>query len=450
MKRGTLLILFTCRVLIGFTQYQTIDCPYGVNSYFYYSIGSAYDLSFQTSSSYDQSEDTVGYIDFTNGIHDRVILGDSIFDHRPDVIFFGKISRKTTIPILPLLYNLPVTRGLNNQMDTIKIKENVDQIGLFSLCASFSLTHPRNKKGNIPNVQFQYCSLGNLSFENDSMNQLRILKCNTETCSILGSVLNEVIISGGSCKSLIISDCKILQNPRLYFLNKLPDILLENCDLTALNGLIDLTNVKNDSGIVKSHLRLVGIDISKLRFNYADFDYYLEEKSIAEAETFYKQLKDQYAKLGMTESYKEADIDAQKFRYKEGTWYHYIVVTVNEWWWNFGYNKELIFRNSAILFGLFFFVNLFIGLPNLIFKGYGLKYFKDEFSKISGLKQPSFKEATRNVLRTFLFTGYIFWGINLDKKELNIKYLGYVFYLLFQYLVGLICLAYLANYIISK
>jgi hypothetical protein len=50
----------------------------------------------------------------------------------------------------------------------------------------------------------------------------------------------------------------------------------------------------------------------------------------------------------------------------------------------------------------------------------------------------------------FLYTTFVFWGLKLDLKELEIKKPLYMTILIGQYITGLVCLAYIANYIISK
>lgn len=50
----------------------------------------------------------------------------------------------------------------------------------------------------------------------------------------------------------------------------------------------------------------------------------------------------------------------------------------------------------------------------------------------------------------FIYTSYVFWGLKLDLKEVEIRKPVFFAILIIEYLMGLICIAYIANYIISK
>jgi hypothetical protein len=49
-----------------------------------------------------------------------------------------------------------------------------------------------------------------------------------------------------------------------------------------------------------------------------------------------------------------------------------------------------------------------------------------------------------------IYTSYLFWGLKLDLKDLQIRKFLFFGILIFEYSVGIVCIAYIANYIISK
>jgi len=49
-----------------------------------------------------------------------------------------------------------------------------------------------------------------------------------------------------------------------------------------------------------------------------------------------------------------------------------------------------------------------------------------------------------------LYTAFIFWGLKLDVKELVIKKWWAIILIVFEYSIGVVCLAYIANFIITK
>jgi hypothetical protein len=441
MKKAALLIIlsFFCSSYIFSQRGQlSVACEFrSAPSYIYTFVNKSDSLSFRSFYPVPESSDNAGYINYQDSLGSHCIVGDTTFLNWPDLPFVnGKISRRLDIPDE---IRLPHRQAMGLNLGSIKVEANFDRIAFNYLeVCDFSLVGTSKRKaGNINSITLNNCDFNNLDFTGDSLKMLYATGCNTNDYRFTDCILDDIELFG-TCQGVSFSYSKLLKNPSIYFDSLLASLEFNHCDLSDLKGLIDLTNLSRGKNKNKPTLYLYGMDISKFRFNYDDFNIYLEGRSFEEKQTFYKDLKDQYTKLGMKESYMLADIDAQTLDYENGNRFSKLTGKISWWWWHYGYDKSRILKNSTILFAVFFLINLLIGLANLLSKGYPMEKFPDKMVW------------WRKFFYTLLFTGFIFWGINLDKKGLNVQHLQYVFHILFQYLIGLICLAYLANYILSK
>ena len=126
---------------------------------------------------------------------------------------------------------------------------------------------------------------------------------------------------------------------------------------------------------------------------------------------------------------------------------------LNKHWWGYGYDKELIIRNTILLFLLFSFIN------SLFFKQLSLKLY--EMSKLLKIRD-EIKSKNKFILFLKVFpiatfyTGFIFFGLyfKIDKLKYSENLKGWkilnLMYFFTVYLVGLVCIGYLANYVLSS
>ena len=134
-------------------------------------------------------------------------------------------------------------------------------------------------------------------------------------------------------------------------------------------------------------------------------------------------------------------------------------VNIQHAWWDYGYQKEKIFFWIAWLVLVFTLVN------SILFRYMNEKVYKIENvystwvpsnSKSSNTKQIEVKSAGLKIVSafndffaSFFYTSLIFFGLRLNVDKINFSNPLGVFYLFIQYALGLICLAYLTNFIIG-
>ncbi|MEQ8361782.1 MAG: hypothetical protein RH948_02880 [Cyclobacteriaceae bacterium] len=198
------------------------------------------------------------------------------------------------------------------------------------------------------------------------------------------------------------------------------------------------------------YLRTSANDIDKLDFEYHNFRLYFRgDESYDGIIGVYTALLESFRRKGYSSSYEKLDKEFLEFKYTHSG----IIGRIQNWftknWWDYGYSRHLIFRNSICLNLIFFLLNI-LCFEKLINEVYRIRKFVLINSHLNR-KYPinSVKRFWYKLPYIFIYTSFIFWGLKLDFDKLGIQKIGMLFWVIFQYIVGFVCLAYLANYIIT-
>lgn len=229
---------------------------------------------------------------------------------------------------------------------------------------------------------------------------------------------------------------------------------LTNLNLKELNTPIRFDLASTDSlqkrwgNGQKCHVYLnTFTDISKIVLDASKFTIVFDsamkyDDKIGVFEQVIKKCKE----IGFGESTKGFDIELQKLQLRHG--YPIIgnfLIWLNDYWWNFGYEKSKIFRNTGIAFLLSFLI-FFFRLPD-----YARVYFPSQMG-ISDEMASKLHLFTWMRFRVALFyTALIFFTWKMEHGEVN--YRNYPLKTLIIYTVftiGIIHLAYLAGAVISR
>ena len=219
------------------------------------------------------------------------------------------------------------------------------------------------------------------------------------------------------------------------------------------NDEIDLFNIEIDSSQGYCLINLTGADIHKIKLQYTRFKlHFSKNTNWEEKENTYEQLLLKIKKEAFIKSYEKLDKEYQKMKYMEGySKPKYLLNFIQKYWWDYGYKKELIIRNTLYLFIFFTIMNAFL-ISYLVNNIYIIEKIKNSI-----INQPKnlFLKMLIRFYYSFIYSILIFFCIKFTVDNLNYsgnltfsKILG-LFYFITIYLSGLICLGYLANYIIS-
>ncbi len=235
----------------------------------------------------------------------------------------------------------------------------------------------------------------------------------------------------------------------------LPDTLNFSFNTQKLISAIDLTAARFvDSGELQEkphYVILFKTDISQLHLDYIHFRLLIPDSiqvpdeihqhriSDDEKESMYEGLLNNFSLHGQKESYRRLDIEYQRFKYHRN-WWTVPVAWAQRFWWNFGYDKELVFLWTIIFFLVFTTINYFF-----LFKLNEYVYTVDRIPATSeGISK------RRRYWYSFVYTALIFFKVTLNTDKLKFNHIWGTIYVMVMYASGLVCLAYIANFIIQK
>jgi len=235
----------------------------------------------------------------------------------------------------------------------------------------------------------------------------------------------------------------------------LPDTIDFSFNTQKINNEIDLTVAKfTDGGQFpeKPHFIIFyKTDISRFHLDYIHFRLLVpdsirspEDKTLIrvsddEKESMYESLLNNFNLHGQKESYRKLDIEYRRFKFYK-KWWSVPFYWIDLIWWNFGYNKELVFLWTLFLALLFTTIN-YPRLKHLNENVYTVDKIPEDFSQIGG---------SRKYWYSFVYTSVIFFKVTMNTEKLKFNHIGGTIYILLIYTSGLLCLAYMANFIIQK
>ncbi|MBN8877677.1 MAG: hypothetical protein J0I32_09045 [Sphingobacteriales bacterium] len=188
-----------------------------------------------------------------------------------------------------------------------------------------------------------------------------------------------------------------------------------------------------------TYLNLIGTNISMIDLDYTNFRVYFPKTSSAnERSAVYQGLLTKYRNNGEMENYKKADVE---YHNEQGGVFNFV-----SWlWWNYGYSKWLVFVWSLFFLSLFSIINY--RKIDFILESYKIRSVENWLrAKYNG---DSYR-GRYAFIASFLYTGAIFFSVKLDFEKFEFSKLNYSFFILFQFLLGLVCTGFIVSIIVSK
>ncbi len=252
----------------------------------------------------------------------------------------------------------------------------------------------------------------------------------------------------------------------------LPDVINLSHNLKIPNEIdLSVANFEDNSNYgspgkksdTKHKIFLYKTDISKIHFDYIHFKLIFNEDAAHyninslpfnngeeylffnkvmpddEKETIYEGALKNFKDRGQNESYKALDIEYQGFRWRAKSiiirWFGFL----DKWWWNYGYDKEWIFLWVIGLLIFFTFITLF-NYRKLV-----LVYSFDNLDLL-----PNWKGRGQRLWAAFFYTCTIFFPLSLKLKNIKKIRSAWLVYIAIVYLSGLLCVGYMANFVLAK
>lgn len=222
------------------------------------------------------------------------------------------------------------------------------------------------------------------------------------------------------------------------------------------NGMIDLSKAafQNDNVCL---IRLYRTDLSRFKLRYGSFRLDTSGIERGELEALYLDLRSRLIELNYIEDAETLDKEYQEWKYlfKDPNNKHWIVNAFHKYWWGYSYDKYRIAYNTFYIFIFFLLVNLF-AMPKMCKEVYIVTLVSED---LLNRNENLFYTILRRLFQSAFYTGIIFFGIYFKtenfvrikngKSIFGRKFFGIIYFFI-MYGLGLFCLGYLANFILSK
>ena len=215
----------------------------------------------------------------------------------------------------------------------------------------------------------------------------------------------------------------------------LPDTI-DLSGMTYLSEAFDLTE-EQDSRTV--HLiNLYNCPIEKLKLNYKKFKLYFPSSLTDEQKTvIYERLLGNFKNHNQNEDYERLDIEYQDSKNKLTGWFQHNFLLC------YGYHKYRILYNTPIILAILTAINS-LCLRRMLYKVYKVEYIYDKY------RENFHFTVGERLWYSLIYTSMIFFAFSLKIENINLSNKLGVTYLIFIYILGIICLAYLANYVLQR
>lgn len=319
------------------------------------------------------------------------------------------------------------------------------------------------------NLRLIFSSRGATKFDTLYISNTALLHCDLNKAKI-----EHLIIKDCNISKLLLNEAEIFRTFSL--LNGRIDTAELNNTLLPSYIAIHSINLDHAQPIDFKHLkaplesnesttygleRTLGIsntDLDKLLLPYDRFSFHIDTlqhptRKIWIYEKLLKHLKEAglIGKYEWYESEYEDIIDNQE--------HQWLTNQLNIFWWGKGHHKSRTVKIALGAFLLFFIINgIFFDYLRQVywpssFDDYFARIQSKQISKNIERKQVALNKVkyyTRWCFGTMLYTSFIFWGLRLDIHDLKLRNPFVVLYVIFQYVLGLLFLAYIINFIVVR
>lgn len=213
-----------------------------------------------------------------------------------------------------------------------------------------------------------------------------------------------------------------------------------NCKLPptklALKKLQQNRNTKiifsNCTNVADSTKRIIidltDCDLKNLYLDYNNFEVDFSNLQKNKREEIYLSLLHNFESNGQRDNYELLDLE---YKNQFDDTFKYFI---QKFWWNYGYSRHYIFYNTGT------FLIVFTFLTMLFYKKLQSAY--------------AIENADTNYGRfanSFIYTNIVFWALRVDITRMKFRdHLAAASYVMLMYVTGIICLAYMVNYVIQS
>ncbi len=290
------------------------------------------------------------------------------------------------------------------------------------------------------------------------LDKTKISKFQINGAQIISNRFNIITgdITNTRIDSLILSNVEL--KCKLKIINcLLPDYIeIKNITNNTSGDILDLSQF-NSYQNKTCKLNIGKDDVAKVNLNYKYFTLDIDNLGPKYLkEWIYSELLRKQKENYFQDGYEKLDKEYKEFHYlSDNNTLSYFKNWVDKHWWDYGYDKFKIITNSFTIFIAFLLINFF--LYHKLKTVYYPEKFKQFDERLNAHNMDTPIKVTTEIFNyikripiIILYTAFIFWGLKLDLKELELRKPLFLGIVIVEYVIGIICLAYIANYIITK
>lgn len=321
-------------------------------------------------------------------------------------------------------------------IDTFKINMTINSKFEFS-GASIDFLEYSGGEYKLPKVEIDFWSMSTAAIN---------------TATIQDATLGEININQ-KINHLILKDCRVETTTQITGIKALDTLTLDNVWFSSESALLDITQLTTGNSNSRTILRINKVPLEKIRIDY--------KKTLAipfslgdnfntnyrnSIEFILRSIMDNQKEALNDKGYELAAADLSKYHDSKKP-LGWVVVSLKSWWNNYGLDKERVVRASFVIY-------LFCALLNMLWRKalketYPIKTIEEAFI-LTKSEHNQLRKVLRWLFLNLTYTAYIFFGIKLDIEKLQLGRFRAAMWVVFQYVLGIICLAYIANLILSK
>lgn len=231
---------------------------------------------------------------------------------------------------------------------------------------------------------------------------------------------------------------------------KLP-YYLDLSGINYMNGEVNLLNAKLGQKYQVCLINLVDTDISKIQLTYDDFQlYFPHETHYDDRVKVYQGLLKNFTVNGHGDSFRKLDIEFAQFKYEAQQ--KKTTSLIQRIWWNYGYDKNLIFVWIFRIILFFTVINTFF-IRDLVKSVNQLPFLSVDIVEKHALHHPIiayFLNFPGTLVYTFVIILSGATGLGIIKDYAKIPNFIWMLYMLVVSIIGLSLSIFIFNYVINK
>ncbi|MCA6369010.1 MAG: hypothetical protein IM631_08765 [Cytophagales bacterium] len=342
---------------------------------------------------------------------------------------------------------LTITTGIEKiELDN---EDQLFELNLTDISSEVTLDNIEGDGSNFERLELSNRIIRTINFRNIKAKVIRLENCVIDEIIIgVDSEVDSLFLNGSEIKSLVIRNSHMnyvsLQESKAlnqFFLQG--KIGLNSIDFRSFNvkdtaSFIDFSEIESVPGKDTIFLFFEGANFRKLEMNYKHFSLaFPDNHNNDHVRVTYLKLLEFFNASGQKNNYKKLFKEYKLFETEAESktiWSYLFGYWLPDFWWGFGLEKYKVVYNTLGLYLVCSFIALFF-----------LRKLNDAYGLVSLKKK---LHPLGYTYYSLVYMGILFFGLKFEVSNLQFdKYIS--LFILITYTAGLVCVAYLANLVIT-